>query len=70
MAGYTSEQLRAMARPDRVRRAIHTDPAIVEIEMEKIVRGVRLHVGHESLVPTRVDLADCDQGFPMLPRPF
>ena len=55
MAGYTSEQLQAMVRPDRVRRAIYTDPAIFEIEMAKIFRRVWLYVGHESLVPTPGD---------------
>ena len=55
MAGYTSEELRAMVQPDRVHRAIYTDPAIFEIEMEKIFRRVWLYVGHESLVPNPGD---------------
>ena len=55
MGGYTSEELQAMVRPDRVHRAIYTDPAIFEIEMEKIFRRVWLYVGHESLVPNPGD---------------
>ena len=55
MAGYTSAELREMVLPDRVHRAIYTDPAIFEIEMEKIFRRVWLYVGHESLVPNPGD---------------
>lgn len=55
MAGYTSDELRAMVQADRVHRAIYTDPAIFEIEMEKIFRRVWLYVGHESLVPNAGD---------------
>jgi len=55
MAGYTSDELRAMVQPDRVHRAIYTDPAIFDIEMEKIFRRVWLYVGHESLVPNPGD---------------
>ena len=55
MAGYTSAELREMVQPDRVHRAIYTDPAIFEIEMEKIFRRVWLYVGHESLVPNPGD---------------
>ena len=55
MAGYTREELREMVQPDRVHRAIYTDPSIFEIEMEKIFRRVWLYVGHESLVPNPGD---------------
>ena len=55
MAGYTSAELREMVQPDRVHRTIYTDPAIFEIEMEKIFRRVWLYVGHESLVPNPGD---------------
>ena len=55
MAGYTRDELREMVQPDRVHRAIYTDPAIFEIEMEKIFRRVWLYVGHESLVPNPGD---------------
>ncbi len=51
MGGYTSEELASLVREDRVHRAVYTDPAIFEIEMEKIFGRVWLYVGHESLVP-------------------
>ena len=55
MAGYTNAELQEMVQPDRVHRAFYTDPAIFEIEMEKIFRRVWLYVGHESLVPNPGD---------------
>ena len=37
--------------PDRVRREVYTDPAIFELEMQRIQERVWIYCGHESQVP-------------------
>ena len=37
--------------PDRVHRRVYADPAVFELEMERIFNKVWTYVGHESQVP-------------------
>jgi phenylpropionate dioxygenase-like ring-hydroxylating dioxygenase large terminal subunit len=43
-------ELRQLVRPDRVHRSIYADPAVFEIEMERLFGRAWLFVGHESQV--------------------
>ena len=52
---YTNEQLSDLVRPDRVHRSVYTDPAIFELELQRIFGHVWLYVGHDSLIPNPGD---------------
>src|SRR5882672_4863181 len=50
LAAMTDAELRDLVHPNRVHRAIYTDPAIFDLEMERIFGHAWVFVGHESEV--------------------
>ena len=46
-----NEQLAMLVQPDRVHRAVYTDAAIFDLEMERLFGRAWLVLGHESQVP-------------------
>jgi phenylpropionate dioxygenase-like ring-hydroxylating dioxygenase large terminal subunit len=46
----TREQLARLVQPDRVHRAVYTDPALFELEMKRLFGRAWLLLGHESQV--------------------
>jgi phenylpropionate dioxygenase-like ring-hydroxylating dioxygenase large terminal subunit len=50
MSVCTEEQLSASVEPGRVHRRLYTDPAIFELEMERIFGVAWIYVGHESQI--------------------
>ncbi len=40
-----------LVEPDRVHRSVYTDPAIYQLEMERIFENTWIYVGHDSQVP-------------------
>lgn len=55
MSRRSSEDLRALVRPDAVHRDVYIDPDIFELEMERIFGRAWIYVGHESQVPKAGD---------------
>ncbi len=50
MTHYSEEQIAALIKEDRVHRDVYTDPAIFDLEMERIWGRAWIYVGHESQV--------------------
>jgi phenylpropionate dioxygenase-like ring-hydroxylating dioxygenase large terminal subunit len=51
MTTYTDQDLADMVKEDKVHRKLYVDPAIFELEMERIYGRIWLYIGHESQVP-------------------
>lgn len=47
----SDDKLRSLVRPDRIHRSLYRDPAIFELEMERLWNRTWLYVGHESQIP-------------------
>jgi len=50
MTQYSDEKIAALIKKDRVHRDVYTDPAIFEMEMERLWGKAWIYVGHESQV--------------------
>ena len=57
-----TDDLRALVREDRVHRSVYTDPAVFDLEMERIFNCSWLYAGHESQVPGRGDFITTQLG--------
>jgi len=57
MSDPSAQDLSAYLQPGRVHRQIYTDPAIFELEMERIFGSAWIYVGHESQVKKPGDYA-------------
>ena len=51
----SSETLASLVRPDSVHKSVYTDPAIFDLEMQRIYGKAWIYVGHESQVPKAGD---------------
>jgi benzoate/toluate 1,2-dioxygenase alpha subunit len=51
MPKFTSDEIRALVREDRVHKSVFLDPELFEIEMERVFGRTWIFVGHESQVP-------------------
>ena len=50
MSDYSNQALAGLVREDAVHRSVYTDPAIFELEMQRIWGRAWVYVGHESQV--------------------
>jgi phenylpropionate dioxygenase-like ring-hydroxylating dioxygenase large terminal subunit len=50
MARYDAAAIRALVEPDRIHRNLYVDPALFDLEMERIFGRAWIWVGHESQV--------------------
>ena len=48
---YTRSELDRLVEPKRIHRKVYTDPAIFDLEMERIWGRSWIYIGHESQVP-------------------
>ena len=51
MSSYSIKQIQSLVQPDRVHRDIYEDPALFDLEMERVFGRSWVFVGHESQVP-------------------
>lgn len=52
---WTEGDIRALIEPSRVHRAVYVNPAVFELEMERVYARAWVFVGHESQVPNAND---------------
>ena len=50
-----NEQLAMLVQPDRVHRSVYADPAIFELEMDRVFGRAWLVLGHDSQAPKAGD---------------
>ena len=50
MSAFGPERLAMLVQPDRVHRSVYADPAIFDLEMERVFGRAWLVLGHESQV--------------------
>jgi phenylpropionate dioxygenase-like ring-hydroxylating dioxygenase large terminal subunit len=55
MSALSDHELAGLVEPDRVHRRVYTDPAVFELERERLFARAWLYVGHESQVPKAGD---------------
>jgi len=55
MSAFGPERLAALVQPDRVHRTVYTDPALFDLEMERLFGRAWLVLGHESQVKSPGD---------------
>ena len=53
--GWGAPDIKSLVRPDRVHRAVYTDPAIFDLELDRLFGRAWLVVGHESQIPRHGD---------------
>ena len=51
----SDEEIAALVQPDRVHKRVYTDPAIFDLEMERIWGNAWIYIGHESQVKSPGD---------------
>ena len=54
-ASINSDEIAALVQPDRVHKRVYTDPAIFDLEMERIWGNAWIFIGHESQVKSPGD---------------
>ena len=59
---YRTEQIADMVQPTFLHRKIYTDPEIFELEMDRILGGAWIFIGHESQVPNAGDYITLNYG--------
>ncbi len=62
MNGYSAAALKRLVRPDRVHGSVYTDPAIFDLEMERIFGRAWIYLGHESQLPRPGDFITANVG--------
>ena len=50
---YTNTEISELVTPTRIHRKVYTDPAIFDLEMERIWGKAWIYIGHESQVPEK-----------------